>query len=68
MATDDAEQVTARVAMNYSASADGYAEFWSPVIRPLGRRLLEALPWDCANRILDVDDAVATLLSASAVR
>jgi SAM-dependent methyltransferase len=51
---DDAEKEVARVAMNYSASADGYAEFWSPVIRPLGRRLLEALPWDRASRILDV--------------
>ena len=28
-----------RIAANYSASADGYAEFWSPVIRPVGRRL-----------------------------
>jgi SAM-dependent methyltransferase len=50
---DDAEEI-ARVATNYSASADGYAEFWSPVIRPLGRRLLEALPWHRASRILDV--------------
>ena len=33
MATDDTERMTARAPLTYSASADGYAEFWSPVIR-----------------------------------
>lgn len=62
MTTDDAEQVAARVATNYSASADGYAEFWSPVIRPPGRRLLEALPWDRTRHILDVGTGTGALI------
>jgi hypothetical protein len=53
MATDDARALVARAPANYSASAEGYAEFWSPVIRPLGRRLLEALPWVKTSRALD---------------
>lgn len=62
MATNDTEIMIARAVMNYSASADGYAEFWSPVIRPAGRRLLEALPWDGASRILDVGTGTGALI------
>ena len=49
--TRDAEPTFTRTPLNYSASADGYAEYWSPVIRPLARRLLDALPWDRASRV-----------------
>jgi ubiquinone/menaquinone biosynthesis C-methylase UbiE len=43
-----------RLARVYSAQAHGYAEHWSPLIRTAGQRLLEALDWRGARRVIDI--------------
>jgi SAM-dependent methyltransferase len=60
--TDDARQVITRTTMHYSMSAESYAAFWSPVILPPGRRMLDALPWDGARRVLDVGTGTGALI------
>ena len=51
----------ARLAERYSASAAQYARLWSPVIRPMGRRLVRALPIGEATHVLDVGTGVGAL-------
>jgi ubiquinone/menaquinone biosynthesis C-methylase UbiE len=53
---------TERLAEIYTSHARGYADSWSPVIRPMGRRLLEALPWDGARRVVDLGTGAGTHL------
>jgi ubiquinone/menaquinone biosynthesis C-methylase UbiE len=47
------DPVSIRAAL-YSAQAQEYACLWSPVIRPMGRHLLHALPLADATQILDI--------------
>jgi SAM-dependent methyltransferase len=62
MVPDDVRTTIGRAPANYSASAAGYAEFWSPVIRPVGQRLLDALSWGGARWILDVGTGTGALI------
>jgi len=51
-----------RVATNYSTAAEGYGEFWSPVIRPVGCRLLAAVSWSDVRRVVDIGTGTGALL------
>jgi SAM-dependent methyltransferase len=57
-----AEQDTERLACNYSAQAQAYAESWSPIIRVVGGRLLERLPWRGSKRVVDIGTGAGTHL------
>ncbi len=47
----------------YVGLADEYARFWSPVIEPMGLRLLEMLPLGLAWRIVDIGCGTGNLIS-----
>ncbi len=57
------EEDARRLAEVYSAQARGYADGWSPIIRPIGRNLLAALAWPGARRVLDVGAGVGAHFS-----
>jgi ubiquinone/menaquinone biosynthesis C-methylase UbiE len=51
------------LAERYSSTAAEYARFWSPVIRPMGQRLIRALPLADARHVLDIGTGVGALVS-----
>jgi ubiquinone/menaquinone biosynthesis C-methylase UbiE len=53
---------TQQLAEIYSSHAQGYANSWGPVIRPIGQRLLQALPWEGARRVIDLGTGAGTHL------
>lgn len=55
---------TELLAAHYSGSARTYARWWSPFLRPIGERLVEALPLRGAARVLDVGSGAGGLTSA----
>lgn len=52
----------ARLADYYSAHGDAYERWWSGVLLPANRQLLERLPWAGVRRVLDLGSGVGTLL------
>jgi ubiquinone/menaquinone biosynthesis C-methylase UbiE len=59
-----AEAQTAILAERYSQGAEGYDASWSPVIRPIGQRLLAHLPLAAAKDVIDVATGAGALLPA----
>ncbi len=57
-----AEEQTAILAERYSTRAEAYDALWSPVIRPVGERLLGHLPLSRAKNIVDVGTGSGALL------
>ena len=55
----DASQLLAE---DYAESARVYDRIWSPIIRPAGEQLLDALPLRDANRVLDLGTGAGALL------
>jgi ubiquinone/menaquinone biosynthesis C-methylase UbiE/rhodanese-related sulfurtransferase len=64
LSTDEltAEEQTAILAERYSQAAEAYDTSWSPVIRPIGERLLAHLPLAAAKDVIDVATGAGALL------
>jgi ubiquinone/menaquinone biosynthesis C-methylase UbiE len=58
-----AEEQTAILADRYSQRAEAYDELWSPVIRPVGERIIGHLSLNGARNIIDVGTGAGALLA-----
>ncbi|GAC1661149.1 MAG: hypothetical protein PVS2B1_18840 [Candidatus Dormibacteraceae bacterium] len=58
-----AEEQMAILADRYSLRAEAYDELWSPVIRPVGERLIGHLPLIGSSHIIDVGTGAGALLA-----
>lgn len=58
-----AEEQTAILANRYSLRAEAYDELWSPVIRPVGERLIGHLHLNGSRNIIDVGTGAGALLA-----
>lgn len=59
VSTEEQVQILADL---YSERAGSYDTLWSPVIRPVGERLLDRLPLSDANHVIDVGTGTGALL------
>jgi ubiquinone/menaquinone biosynthesis C-methylase UbiE len=59
-----ADEQIAVLADLYSQRAEAYDELWSPIIRPVGERLLDFLELSNAQRVIDVGTGAGALLRA----
>ncbi len=58
------EEQTAILAERYSQRAEAYDELWSPIIRPVGERLIRQLSLRAARSIIDVGTGAGALPEA----
>ena len=57
-----ADEQSAILADRYSMRAEAYDALWSPVIRPVGERLLARLPLAATNDVIDIGAGAGALL------
>lgn len=58
----DRSEPVERLAKEYSDSAAAYDRHWAPVLRPFAVRLLDELPLEHADRVLDLGTGTGALL------